>query len=474
MISSSLKIPNLEYPGDDFEDTKYDKFNKLVRGDCKVIMEEMLDKGWKEKIDLIYIDPPFFSGENYEVIWGDKQEHRFFEDMHWDNIKSYIKIMKERVNLMYDLLKPTGSFYFHCDWHAGHYIKVMLDEIFGYNNFRNEIIWHYTGGGRSKHYFSRKHDSIFMYVKTNNKHNIFNLDDIRVPYKETSGYAQGGITSKSGKKYFPNPKGTPVDDVWDIPIINPLAKERLGYPTQKPEALLERIIKASSNKGEIVLDPFCGCGTSVAVASRLGRRFVGIDLTPTAIKLVNRQRLNPPLDDDGNRDEEDGKRQMKINLNYEVVNMPTTTTELSKITDYEFQQWVCDMMLAKNTNPNAGRKRSGADKGVDGIVSDKQADEFNGALIEVKQSEGIGRPIVQKLRGAMASKGIKHGFIIAFSFADTAKKEVDRYLRMGDSFICLINVRDLLRHEDNEHFDYSRGNNKLYKKFDKYTETSEE
>ncbi len=156
----------------------------------------------------------------------------------------------------------------------------------------NEVVWHYTGGGRSKTYFSRKHDVLFWYRKT--KEHVFNIDSMRVPYKETSGYAKSGITSKSGKQYLPHPDGTPVDDVWDIPIINPMSKERMGYPTQKPLLLLERIIKASSNPDDIVLDPFCGCGTTVEAAKILDRQFVGIDISSFAIDLVRDKRLKDP------------------------------------------------------------------------------------------------------------------------------------------------------------------------------------
>ncbi|MBC6411680.1 MAG: HNH endonuclease, partial [Hyphomonadaceae bacterium] len=142
-----------------------------------------------------------------------------------------------------------------------------------------------TGGGRSKRYFSRKHDIILLYTK--GKTWTFNVDAVRVPYKDTSGYAKSGIVAKSGKRYTPHPDGTPVDSVWDIPIINPMAKERTGYPTQKPLALLERIIKASSHESDLVFDPFCGCATTLVAADRLRREWAGVDLSPLAIKLVD-------------------------------------------------------------------------------------------------------------------------------------------------------------------------------------------
>jgi hypothetical protein len=162
-----------------------------------------------------------------------------------------------------------------------------MDKVFGHTAFVNEIIWHYTGGGRSKRYFSNKHDSLLWYARAGKDGNFyFDVDAIRVPYKETSGYAKGGIVSASGKKYMPNPKGTPVDDVWDIPIINPLAAERIGYPTQKPEPLLERVIEGCSPKNGTVADFFIGGGTTAAVAQRLGRRWIACDQSRVAVAIT--------------------------------------------------------------------------------------------------------------------------------------------------------------------------------------------
>lgn len=206
---------------------------------------------------------------------------------------AYLCYMSVRLWEMHRVLKPAGSIYLHCDPTASHYLKACMDAIFGKNQFRNEIVWHYTGGGRSKRYFSRKHDLIYWYAK-DARRCMFNIDDMRIPYKPTSGYAKGGIKSKSGKRYQPHPKGTPVDDVWDIPIINPLSKERVGYPTQKPLVLYERIIKASTQKGDVVLDPFAGCATTCIAAEKLERQWVGIDIWAGAkdivIKRMERQR----------------------------------------------------------------------------------------------------------------------------------------------------------------------------------------
>lgn len=254
--------------------------NRLFFGDCLHVMR-MLPS---ECIDLIYIDPPFFSGRNYNIIFGDKNEVRSFTDIWEGGMPGYLIWLNARLYEMKRLLKPTGSIYVHLDEHAAHYVKCELDRVFGYENYVNEIIWHYTGGGRSRSYFSNKHDTILWYRRGSDW--TFNIDAVRVPYKETSGYAMGGIVSAAGKKYMPHPDGTPVDDVWDIPIINPLSRERIGYPTQKPERLLERIVAASTNKGDVVADFFCGGGTTLAVAQRLGRRWVGCDISRVAVALT--------------------------------------------------------------------------------------------------------------------------------------------------------------------------------------------
>ena len=246
----------------------------------------------QEWVDQIRDDFPHVM----EVIKGSRASYG-------DDMGAFLCFMGVRMLEMKRVLREDGSIYLHCDPTAGHYLKELMDAVFGRKNFRNEIVWHYTGGGRSKTYFSRKHDTILLYSK--GQRYTFNVDEIRVPYKETSGYAKSGITAKSGKKYFPNPKGTPIDDVWDIPIINPLSKERTGYPTQKPLVLYERIIRASSNKSDIVLDPFCGCATTPVAAERLGRQWVGIDIWnkahETIINRLQSEGLAAPDGDTGGR-----------------------------------------------------------------------------------------------------------------------------------------------------------------------------
>jgi site-specific DNA-methyltransferase (adenine-specific) len=283
--------------------------NLLYHGDSPDVLRRHIPDN---SIDLIYLDPPFGTGQKRKSPKRSLQKAEFSDSYSWNERAqsdfealracggdlgnairglftilgrtssfAYVVALARALRELHHVLKETGSIYLHCDYRNSAYLRVLLDSLFGRSNFRSEIIWHYTGGGRSKKYFSRKHDTIFFYTKSEKY--TFNIDAIRVPYKETSGYAKSGITSKAGKKYVPNPAGTALDDVWDIPILNPMSRERLPYPTQKPEILLERIILASSNPCDVVLDPFCGCGTTLAVAWKLSRNWIGIDSSRKAI-----------------------------------------------------------------------------------------------------------------------------------------------------------------------------------------------
>jgi DNA modification methylase len=337
--------------------------------------------------------------------------------------------MKERIVKMYDVLKDTGSFYLHCDWHAGHYLKVMLDNIFGYKYFQNEIVWYYRGGGVSKERFGRKHDTIFFYTKGDKW--TFDLDEVRTSYSEEilsrpkSSYRHHHYGDKDAPTavvngWDLNPKGKCPDDVFQIPIINPCAAERLGYPTQKPEALLEIIIKASSKKEAIVLDPFCGCGTAMAVAQRLERKWIGIDISPTAIKLIE-------------------KRLEKVgaikNKDFETIGMPTTLSELRALEPFEFQNWVINEMRAKQS------KKLSSDFGLDGYYDKTIFTEKAG--IQVKQSEGVGRNVVDNFETALSRGKFTKGFIVALSFSKGANEEAARAKGEGLE-IRLIKVEDLL------------------------------
>lgn len=240
--------------------------NKTYCGDNLEIMKELPS----ESIDLIYADPPFFTQRN----WDD------FDDT-FNDMNDYLDFIRPRLVECRRVLSNTGSIYCHLDWHAVHYVKVMMDEIFGYKNFRNEIIWHYASGGAPKDRLAKKHDNILVYSK--GKHPTFNIQ--RIPYRTIIGRTEE-------HKYHPD--GKMMDDVWDIGILSTAANERTGYKTQKPGKLLERIIEISTNPGDLILDPFCGSGTTVAVAQKLGRRWIGIDDNPDAIKLTE-SRLNKNL-----------------------------------------------------------------------------------------------------------------------------------------------------------------------------------
>ncbi len=284
--------------------------NKLIWGDNKLILSSLANGPLREEIEkagglkLVYIDPPFDVGADFSIdieIGGAEVtknpsvvEEVAYRDTWGKGRDSYLGMISQRLRLMHGLLHEHGSVFVHCDWRLSAQVRLVLDEVFGAEQFVNEIIWHYTGGGRSTRYFSRKHDSIFWFSK--GKDHTFNIDAIRVPYKETSGYAKSGIKAASGKIYMPHPDGTPVDDVWDIPIVNPLSNERLSYPTQKPRDLMERLISSASNEGDLVADFFCGSGTTLAVAEKLGRKWIGADLGRFAIHTTRKRLIQVQRD----------------------------------------------------------------------------------------------------------------------------------------------------------------------------------
>ncbi|HQM38143.1 MAG TPA: site-specific DNA-methyltransferase, partial [Candidatus Bipolaricaulis anaerobius] len=264
--------------------------NRLFWGDNLHVMRQLPS----ESIDLIYIDPPFFSGKQYNVIFGDQNELRSFSDIWEGGMPGYLIWLNARLYEMKRLLKKTGSIYVHCDWHASHYIKVEMDAMFGQRNFVNEIVWCYTGPSNTKTYFPRKHDIIFFYAKDVDR-SCFFPDAVRVPYAKSleAARARTGIFAKNDysdlnariKTY--DAQGKVIEDWWaDITPVGRIRTEVLGYPTQKPEALLERIVQASSNEGDLVLDPFCGGGTTPAVAQRLGRRWIACDQSRVAVAIT--------------------------------------------------------------------------------------------------------------------------------------------------------------------------------------------
>lgn len=255
--------------------------NRLILGDNLRVMRGLPD----ESIDLIYIDPPFFTGREQRANGAGAH---VFDDAWAGGLDAYLAWLRERVTEMRRLLRPAGVLYVHCDFHAGHYIKVLLDEAFSVEHFQNEIIWHYgLGAANATRHFLRKHDTIFVYRKSDAA--TFNVVRGDVTPAMLAKYchedARGRYMMSRGRRYYLK-GGKPLDSVWDIPAIAATSRERLGYPTQKPEALLERVILASSNEGDVVADFCCGSGTTPAVAQRLGRRWLACDASPAAIEIT--------------------------------------------------------------------------------------------------------------------------------------------------------------------------------------------
>ncbi len=446
--------------------------NQLILGDNLEIL-----KAWNsESVDLIYLDPPFFSNRNYEVIWGDSGEVRSFEDRWSGGVDHYIAWLKERVAEMHRILKPTGSIFLHCDWHADAYIRVqILDKIFGDQQFGNEIVW-VRSNPKSLHSKNLPNckDSIFRYSKS--QKSIFNkvyakhdeeyvakqyklVDENGRPYttmpllnpndnrpnltyeflgvkrvwrwtKERMQKAFDDgliIQSKPGgvpryKLYLDDSKGKTISDVWsDIPNISKV--EEIGYPTQKPEALLERIIQMASNEGDVVMDPFVGGGTTVAVADRLARQWVGIDQSVAAIK-VTELRL---------------QRQQNLFSAPFTVQLHKYDYDTLRYKDaFEFEAWIVGQ-----AGGIANVKQRG-ELGIDGRLRD-------GTPVQVKRSDDIGRNVIDNFYAAIQrhdkklfekNKAAKQavGVVIAFSFGKGAVKEVARLKNEEDVIIELREV----------------------------------
>ncbi len=265
--------------------------NNVVCADCL----ETLKKMETEKIDLIYLDPPFFT-QNIQSLVSSKKNEKFSFCDKWKDMDEYLKFMEVRLEECKRVLKDTGSIFVHCDRNASHYLKVLLDKIFGTQYFQSEIIWFYKRWSNSKKGLLNNHQVILFYSKTSN----FKFNRIYTDYSETTNVdqiLQDRIKDKNGKSKYKidengesvigkSKKGVPLSDVWEIPYLNPKAKERVGYPTQKPLILLEQIIKLVTEEGDIVLDPFVGSGTTVVAAKMLKRGYLGIDISQEAVDLT--------------------------------------------------------------------------------------------------------------------------------------------------------------------------------------------
>ena len=454
--------------------------NRLILGDNLEILKNLES----ESVDLIYLDPPFFSNRNYEVIWGDKGEVRSFEDRWAGGVEHYIAWLKERVEQMHRILKSTGSIFLHCDWHANAEIKVfILNKSFGEKNFKGEIIWQRTAvHNDAKRKLAVVSDTIWYFSKSSNicwnpiyidltdeaintryRYNDdkgrFRLGPIDSPNPrpnmmyEWKGFqhpAKGWRYSKETmaqldaenkiwypedknkrpavKLYLEDTKGALLGNIWsDIGNLQASAKERIGYPTQKPEALLERIINMASNEGDVILDPFVGGGTTVAVAERLKRKWIGIDQSVQAVK-VSEMRL---------------QKQKDLFSEPFSVHLHKYDYDTLRYSDaFEFETWIVQQYGGTSNAKQRG------DLGLDGKTKD-------GIPIQVKRSDNIGRNVVDNFFSAIQrfdkslfakNKADKKpvGIIIAFSFGKGAVQEVSRLKNEDDVIIQLVTVDKII------------------------------
>lgn len=457
--------------------------NELILGDNLEVLRQLP----ADSVDLIYLDPPFFSNRTYEVIWGDAGERRSFEDRWSGGIMQYIDWLNERVRELHRMLKPTGSLFLHCDWHADAYIRVfILDKIFGDENFRNQIIWKRSDAkgdtSQGAKHLGRVTDTIWYYTKSNEarmnplftplsdeyiksfyRHidpvngRRYKLDNMLGPggaakgnpYYEVMGISRHWRYSKQRmqslieegrviqtnpgtvpmyKRYLDETKGVPVGSLWvDIDIIRGHSKEKIGYPTQKPLALLERIIAMASNEGDVVLDPFVGGGTTVVAAERLKRRWLGIDQSVQAVKVTELRLLQ-------------GRDLFSSDFSVRLHKYDIDTLKAQN--PYAFEGWLVTQF---GGTPNVKRR---GDFGLDGTSRE-------GLPLQVKQSEGVGRNVVDNFRAAaerhdaalfarQRASGVPVGYILAFSFGRGAVEECARLRTKEGIGIELVPVKDIV------------------------------
>ena len=461
-------------------------------GDCLEQLQNLPDNC----IDLIYIDPPFNSNRNYEVFWGETKEKRSFEDRH-ASTQAYIDYMRPRCVELQRVLKDTGSFYYHCDDHASHYVKVMLDQIFGANCFQNDISWKRTGARGDGFAWNQLHDTLLFYAQPKSftfhrQYEPYSKEYVETKYRYDDGdgrkYRLDNMTSpnprpnmmyewlghaspekgwrysretmqelhEQGRIWYPKSKskrpqlkryldempGVPMGSVWtDIPPLNSQAQERLGYPTQKPLALLERVIKASSDPNDIVLDAFCGCGTALVAAQNLGRQWIGIDISPTACRVMAKR-----LKDVCSMKESEPLWKAHRTDAFVLRDLPWTIEKLEKLPHFEFENWA---VIALGGVPN---KVQVGDMGIDGRifpVGTKPEDRhsmFAGDWfpIQVKQVEKVGRPDIDKFEAVMVREDRQRGFFVAFGYTQDAEQEVAAFHKRSGRIIKLLTVQEIL------------------------------
>jgi len=410
--------------------------NKLYYGDNLEILQLYIPD---EFVDFVYLDPPFNSSQDYNAFFKEKDgaksadQIRVFRDTwEWNetsalsyksvveyaspqisiamqafrkflsdnDMLAYLSMMAPRLIELKRVLKPTGSIFLHCDPTASHYLKMLMDSIFGGGNFRNEIIWHYRTGNLAKKQFQRKHDVILFYSKTN----IWKFKPLEYKEYYSQVYGPGFKPGFKGRKHGEDRYGEfriPfVDDVWDISAVFTRSSEHLDYPTQKPLALLERIIKAGSNQGDIVLDPFCGCGTTIAMAEHLEREWIGIDITHLAVSLI-KHRL---------------KDMFGEKVKYQTIGEPIPTIGAKVLAGddpYQFQWWALGLVGARPSE-----QKKGADRGIDGRLFFHDEKEKIGKtrqiIISVKSGK-VNVSHIRDLRGVVERESAEIGVLISLN-----------------------------------------------------------
>ena len=434
------KFPRVELPFQKIEEISFGspelEPNKLFWGDNLHVMRSLPS----ESIDLIYIDPPFFSGRIYNVIFGDQNEVRSFSDIWEDGMPGYLVWLNARLLEMKRLLKPTGSIYVHLDWHAAHYVKVEMDKIFGYDNFRTEIIWRIgwvSGYKTQKNGWIRNHDTLLYYTKTEK----YNFNKEYIPYP--TGYLRRDGNAPKGK-------GVPIEDTWnsssadilDSIMIKSFSKEKLGYPTQKPEALLERIIRASSNEGDVVTDFFCGGGTTPTVAQKLGRHWIASDISRIAIEIT-KGRILKLLKGEGRGWIVPEKTPNIQVLSWGYYDIPS----LSKISQEEFEAFIIKAFGAqKISDPTI----SGLKSGIPVWVGPKDNNEYVTDDDVLEFAEYLNENYENRKRGIM----------VGWQFSEKAKQAKEMLAKLGAGIdfvtIDLVNIgSDAFReHVTSKHPEY--------------------
>lgn len=461
--------------------------NKLYYGDnLEVLRKNIKD----ETVDLCYIDPPFNSKRNYNQIYNNigkedvAQAQAFVDTWTWNSISNegfdeilnnkngvftkqsinlilglekvlgkgsllaYLVSMTQRIAEIFRVLKPTGSFYLHCDPTASHYLKLVLDSIFCSQGgeFQNEIVWHYRRWTGKAQKFQELHDIIFYYTKS--KKYTFNVLYTNYTEKSLKRKENYHTRIKNGEAYVTSvdERGVRDNDVWQIQLLNSQSKERLGYPTQKPEELLEKIVKASSNEGDTIFDAYCGCGTTTAVAQKLKRNWIGIDITYQSISLIMK-RLEESFGKDVIKD---------VTLSGIPEDFESAVALANKQDDRvrkEFEKW---MVLTYSNNRAIINDKKGGDGGVDGTAfivdyNDKQEQIFEQAIFSVKSNKSLSPTVIRDLFGTMEREKAVMGFFLTLYPMPNLVKEASKYgnyqnKMFGHTYpkITIVSVQDIL------------------------------